>query len=130
MPEGQRHAWWTLMQQHFMAFAGLCIPIAVLVAVYGHFPLAVTLTAFLPLVPTIAGIVFDLCMLREFGRDHHYHIRIYDYLRLIAGTPLYQLVLAISALRALLKFHKHDFRWEKTRHIGAHLSYLEAQILE
>lgn len=117
-------AWWTLMQQHFMAFAGVVIPIAVIAAVWGKFPLPVTLIAFLPLVPTLATIAFDVCMLHEFGRDHHYPIRARDYARLILGTPFYQLVLAFAAVRALVKFQRQDFRWEKTAHSGAHLTYV------
>ncbi|WAH97249.1 glycosyltransferase [Arthrobacter sp. MMS18-M83] len=119
-------AWWTLMQQHFMAFAGVCIPVAIFTAVYGNFPLVVTVIAFVPMVPTVASMAFDLCMLREFGRDHGYRIRLYEYLRLVVGTPFYQLLLAIAAVRALAKFLRSDFRWEKTGHSGAHLNYLKA----
>ncbi|MEX5300208.1 glycosyltransferase family 2 protein [Kocuria sp. CPCC 205292] len=118
-------AWWTLMQQHFMAFAGAVIPIAIVAAVWGDFPLAITLVAFLPLIPTVATIALDVCMLHEFGRDHNFHVSIYDYFRLIVSTPFYQLVLAFAAVRALVKFQTGDFRWEKTSHSGAHLSYVQ-----
>ncbi|GEO94621.1 glycosyltransferase [Kocuria turfanensis] len=118
-------AWWTLMQQHFMAFAGLVIPIAIIVAVWGDFPMAVTLIAFLPLIPTLATIAFDVCMLHEFGRDHHFRVSAYDYVRLVVSTPFYQLVLAFAAVRALVKFYRRDFRWEKTSHSGAHLTYVQ-----
>lgn len=123
-------AWWTLMQQHFMAFAGICIPVAVVAAVWGGFPLVVTLVSFLPLIPTLATIAFDVCMLREFGRDHKFGITWYDYFRLVAGTPFYQVVLAFSALRALFKFVRKDFGWEKTDHSGAHLSYIDRGVPE
>ncbi|MCC5781882.1 MULTISPECIES: glycosyltransferase [Kocuria] len=115
-------AWWTLMQQHFMAFAGVVIPLAIIAALWGGFPVAVTLIAFLPLIPTVATIAFDVCMLREFGRDHRVRISAYDYVRLVVGTPFYQMVLAFAAVRALVKFHRGDFRWEKTAHSGAHLT--------
>lgn len=118
-------AWWTLMQQHFMAFAGVVIPIAIVAAVWGQFPMAVTLIAFLPLVPTLATVAFDVCMLHEFGRDHRFRVSAYDYVRLVVSTPFYQLVLAFAAVRALVKFHRGDFRWEKTAHSGAHLSYVQ-----
>lgn len=121
-------AWWTLMQQHFTAFAGLCIPIAIAAAVWGGFPLVVTLVTFLPLIPTLATIAFDICMLQEFGKDHKFAITWYDYFRLVVGTPCYQLVLAFSALRALFKFLRRDFRWEKTDHSGAHLSYIDQSV--
>ncbi len=117
-------AWWTLMQQHFMALAGVCIPIAIAAAIWGNFPLVVTLITFLPLIPTLVTVAFDVCMLHEFGRDHKFAISWYDYFRLIVGTPLYQMVLAFAALRALFKFGRRDFAWEKTDHSGSHLSYL------
>ena len=44
-----------------------------------------------------------------------------DYARLVVGTPAYQLVLAIAAVRAYAKFRVGDFRWEKTDHAGSHL---------
>lgn len=123
-------AWWTLMQQHFMAFAGLCLPVAIATVIVGHFPLIVTVVAFLPLVPTLTGMAFDLCMLREFGKDHGYPLGFYDYFRLIAGTPFYQLLLALAALRALVKFCRSDFGWEKTGHSGAHLTYLNTSTVD
>lgn len=120
-------AWWTLMQQHFMAFAGLCIPICIGTALFGKFPIPITMLAFVPLVPAIAALAFDVCMLREFGRDHGYKIRLYDYVRLVLGTPFYQVLLAYAALRAFVKFRQSDFRWEKTMHAGSHLEYLAAR---
>lgn len=121
-------AWWTLMQQHFMALAGVCIPIAIAAAIWGNFPLVVTLVTFLPLIPTLVTVAFDVCMLHEFGRDHQFAIGWYDYFRLILGTPFYQLVLAFAALRALLKFLRRDFAWEKTDHSGSHLGYLPTAV--
>jgi cellulose synthase/poly-beta-1,6-N-acetylglucosamine synthase-like glycosyltransferase len=119
-------AWWTLMQQHFMAFAGLCLPFSIGTALLGKYPVPITLLAFAPLVPAVAALAFDVCMLHEFGRDHGYRIRMYDYLRLVAATPFYQVLLAFAALRALIKFRRNDFRWEKTSHTGSHLEYLGA----
>ncbi|BCW79722.1 glycosyltransferase family 2 protein [Arthrobacter sp. NicSoilC5] len=120
-------AWWTLMQQHFMAFTGLCLPVSIVTALVGKFPLPVTLLTFAPLVPAMATVAFDICMLREFGQDHRFHIRVYDYMRLVLATPFYQILLAFSALRALIKFRRSDFRWEKTMHSGAHLDYVAAR---
>lgn len=120
-------AWWTLMQQHFMAFTGLCIPICIATALFGKFPLGVTMLTFVPLIPAVAALAFDVCMLREFGRDHSFRIRLYDYVRLVLATPFYQVLLAYSALRALVKFRQSDFRWEKTKHSGSHLGYLAAR---
>ncbi|QCU77513.1 glycosyltransferase family 2 protein [Citricoccus sp. SGAir0253] len=120
-------AWWTLLQQHFMAFTGLCIPICIATALFGKVPVPVALLTFVPLVPAVAALAFDICMLREFGRDHGYRIRLFDYARLVLGTPFYQMLLAFSALRAFVKFRQSDFRWEKTKHAGSHLGYMAVQ---
>ncbi len=129
LPWGRRrlNAWWTLTQQHFMAFAGLVIPLSIALAIFAKFPLGVTLFTFLPLVPTLALVALEVCMLHEFGKDHGYRIRLLDYVRLIVGAPVYQVLLAVSALRAVVKFIGSDFQWEKTSHAGSHLRYLEAR---
>lgn len=117
-------AWWTLTQQHLMALTGIAIPLSIALAIWGKFPLAVTMITFLPLVTTLATVAFEACMLREFGRDHDFSIRLRDYGVLVLSTPFYQLLLAFSALRAYGKYRTGDFRWEKTAHSGSHLAYL------
>ncbi|WP_394162019.1 hypothetical protein [Galactobacter valiniphilus] len=77
--------------------------------------------AFVPLAPTVASVVFDVCMLREFSRDHAFPLRIRDYVLLVLLTPLYQSLLLWAALRACLKYWRTDFAWEKTSHAGSHL---------
>lgn len=121
-------AWWTLTQQHMMALTGVAIPLSIALAIWGKFPLAVTMITFLPLVTTLATVALEACMLREFGRDHRFAIRMRDYFVLIVSTPAYQLLLAVAALRAYAKFRGGDFRWEKTAHSGSHLGYLGAEV--
>jgi cellulose synthase/poly-beta-1,6-N-acetylglucosamine synthase-like glycosyltransferase len=118
---------WTLTQQHFMALTGIAIPVSIALAIWGDFPLPVTLVTFLPLITTLGTVAIEACMLREFGRDHGFAIRPLDYLRLGLGTPAYQAVLAIAAIRAYAKFRVGDFRWEKTDHSGSHLGYVGAE---
>ncbi len=118
---------WTLTQQHLIALTGIAIPLSIALAIWGKFPLAVTMITFLPLVTTLATLALEGCMLREFGRDHGYAIRAGDYARLAFGTPAYQIVLAVASIRAYAKFRLGDFRWEKTAHIGSHLEYLETE---
>lgn len=118
---------WTLIQQHLVAMSGIAVPVCIALAIWGKFPLGVTMITFLPLVSTIATVAFEACMLREFGRDHGYRIRSRDYAVLVAGTPAYQLLLAFAAIRAYAKFLGRDFAWEKTAHSGSHLGYLDAE---
>lgn len=119
-------AWWTLTQQHLIALTGIAIPVSIILAVWGKFPLAVTMVAFLPAITVIATVALEACMLREFGKDHGFSVSTRDYVRLVVGTPAYQLLLAVASLRAYAKFRGGDFAWEKTDHAGSHLSYIEA----
>jgi hypothetical protein len=110
------------MQQHFMAFTGLAVPLAIVFALFVRVPLPVVMMAWLPAIPTLAMIFFECAALKEFGRDHGFTIRLRDYVRLMISTPFYQLLLAVAAIRAAIKFQRGDFGWEKTAHSGAHLT--------
>lgn len=118
---------WTLAQQHLIAFTGIAVPLSIGLALWGSFPLAVTLLTFLPLVVTLVTIALEACMLHEFGRDHGFRIGVREYLVLALGTLPYQLLLAFAAVRAQVKLRTGDLRWEKTAHTGTHLAYLEQE---
>jgi len=119
---GERlNAWWTLTQQHWMALAGLCMPVAVAVALVAKLPTPITLLTFIPLVFVVMTVVLECCMLAEFGREQNVPIGLRDVAVLIVSTPLYQVVLAVAAIRAFVKLYTGDLRWEKTAHTGAHL---------
>jgi glycosyltransferase XagB len=114
-------AWWTLVQQHAMAFSGLVLPLAVATALFADLPVLVGMVAFLPLVPTLALVSFEVLILHDLGKDLGWRIGLRDYAVLVLSTPFYQLLLALAALRAVVKYVGRDFRWEKTAHSGAHL---------
>lgn len=114
-------AWWTLVQQHAMAFSGLVLPLAIATALFADLPVLVGMIAFLPLVPTVALVSFEVLILHDLGKDLEWRIGLRDYAVLIISTPFYQLLLALAALRAVVKYAGQDFRWEKTAHSGAHL---------
>ena len=123
------HAWWMLVQQHAMAFAGLSVPFALLVVLLLDVPLAVTLLTFLPLAPTLATVAFEVVILREFAADMGWRLRLQDYVVLVVSTPLYQLLLATACLRAAWKYANRDFAWELTAHAGTHLEHTAAPAL-
>lgn len=110
-----------LGQQYTVAFSGLVLPLAVLSAVLGNLPVLVVLLAFLPLIPSILTLCFEILILVEFGHDIGVPIKIRDCVWLVFCTPLYQLMLAYSSLRAAVKYYQGNFVWEKTNHAGAHL---------
>ncbi|MEJ5946039.1 glycosyltransferase family 2 protein [Pseudokineococcus basanitobsidens] len=120
-------AWWTLVQPHAMAFTGLVLPFALVVALTAQLPTAVAMLLFVPLVPTLLTVGFETVILREFGHDLGFRVRWRDQVVLVLTTPLYQVVLAAASVRALWRFVGRDFTWEKTRHSGAHLGLTGAE---
>ena len=123
--QARRKAWWLLGQQHATAFAGLSVPVALAASLLLDVPLGVTLVTFLPLAPTLATIMFEVVILREFGQDMGWRLRVRDYLKLVVTTPLYQLLLAVACLRAVGKYFRGDFAWELTEHAGTHLQAID-----
>lgn len=114
-------AFWTLVQQHAMAFAGLALPIAIASAFLLDLPPVVVLITFLPAIPTIVMVAWEVLILQEFGSDMHFKIRRRDYVVMVVSTPVYQFLLAASSIRAFYKFTRKDFAWEKTSHTGSHI---------
>ena len=113
--------WWTLVQQYAIALAGVLLPLSFLTAVMFALPAGVVMLTYVPLIPLLLTVVFEILVLREFGQDMHFDLRLTDYVRLVLSTPFYQALLLYSALVAAIKFQRRDFAWDKTPHLGAHL---------
>ncbi|HWA64888.1 MAG TPA: glycosyltransferase [Mycobacteriales bacterium] len=124
LPTGRQRllARFTLAQPFLQAFAGICVPASIAFALFARVPLVVALTTFVPAIPTVAMICFEIAGLREFCRAYYVRARIRDYLTLVVGTPVYQLLLGYAALRAVVRESTGDRGWEKTAHSGAHLA--------
>ncbi len=111
---------YTLSQPFLQAFSGLAIPVAVATALFAEIPVGLALLTFLPLFPTIAMVVFELVGLREFCRVYYARPRLSDYVKLVVGTPVYQVVLAAAAVLAVWREARGQRGWEKTSHAGLH----------
>ncbi len=116
----RRMAAWNLLQPTVMAACGVALPLAV-VAAFTKPPLWLAMTSWLPAVPTLLLVAIEGTMLAMFGRQHGFHVRLYDYARLVVSAPAYQALLSFAALRAGVKYLRGDYRWEKTVHTGLHL---------
>jgi cellulose synthase/poly-beta-1,6-N-acetylglucosamine synthase-like glycosyltransferase len=121
---------YTLAQPFLQAFAGLAIPFAIVSAIALRVPVGVALLSFLPALPTLAMVAFELVGLREFCRIYYVRPRLRDYARLVLGTPFYQLMLAVAACRAVLREARGERGWEKTAHSGAHRNVAASGALE
>jgi glycosyltransferase XagB len=121
---------YTLAQPFLQAFAGIMIPLAIATAITVKVPVGIALLSFLPALPTVTMVVFELVGVREFCRVYYVRPRVTDYLRLLIGTPLYQSVLAIAACRAVVRELRGQRGWEKTSHSGAHRNPAESLPVE
>lgn len=131
LPTWQRRlsGWWTLVQQYAIAFAGVLLPIAFATAILFSLPPGIVMITYVPLIPLLLTVAFEVLVLREFGRDMNFKIGVRDYVLLVLSTPLYQGMLLYSAMAAAVKFWRRDFTWDKTPHAGTHLSVSATSIL-
>ncbi|GAA2481350.1 hypothetical protein Ahu01nite_015790 [Winogradskya humida] len=120
---GQRLlARYTLTGPFLQAFSGVVIPIGIAIAIWARLPVGVALLTFVPVMPMVANLVFQVVGLRDFGEQFDLRIRWHHYARLIIGAFPYALVLAVAALRAVWREYTGKRNWELTAHVGAHLT--------
>ncbi|HSC92051.1 MAG TPA: glycosyltransferase family 2 protein [Gaiellaceae bacterium] len=115
-------AFYTLASPFFQAFAGVLIPISLATAVALAVPVPLALLSFLPAVPLLMILTVEGAGLREFCREYGEPARLRDYAKLVLGAGPYQLVLALAAVRAVVRELVGRRDWHKTSHAGAHLS--------
>ena len=120
-PRRRFMAWWTLVQQYAMAFAGVVVPIGALTALFVKLPTLVAMLTWLPVAPMAMTVIFEGVALREFGHDMQFKINSRDYAILVLTTPIYQLLLSYAAVVAVFRYTRGNFKWDKTPHAGAHL---------
>jgi len=111
---------YTLAMPFLQAFIGPLVPLSIAAVLLLKVPVLAALISFLPLTPTLIVVVVEVVGLGEFGRAYGYRPRLLDYLRLILGTAVYHLLLAVAAFRAVTRELRGHRGWEKTDHIGAH----------
>jgi cellulose synthase/poly-beta-1,6-N-acetylglucosamine synthase-like glycosyltransferase len=114
---------WTLTTPFVQAFTGVMVPFGVLVALLGGIPLPISLFAWLPVLPMAAMTVFECVALHDFGREYGFRITPLHYAKLLIGTPVYGLILAAAAVRAVWREYTGRKDWELTSHVGAHLEH-------
>lgn len=119
---GQRLlARYTLSTPFIQAFTGIAIPVGIVIGLTATVPVLVALVSFLPLLPTAAILAFELVGLHDFGQQYQLRVRLVHYLKLIFGSPVYQVMLAAAAIRAVWRESRGHNNWELTHHVGAHI---------
>ncbi|GGK37597.1 hypothetical protein GCM10010124_33000 [Pilimelia terevasa] len=112
---------YTLASPFVQAFTGVTTLAGFTMAILFDLPVGIALLSYLPLLPTVGTLFFEIIGLHDFGRQYGLRIRALDYAKLVVGVPVYMLLLAGAATRAVLREWRGRRDWELTRHVGAHL---------
>ena len=118
----------TLSQAFFQAFTGIAVPLSIATALAFRAPVGIALLTFVPAVPTIMMVAFEVVGLREFCRVYYVRPSLRDYVVLVVGTPFYQVLLAWAAGRAVLRETLNRRDWEKTAHHGSHRAPVDVPV--
>lgn len=105
------------------AFMGLVIALTPMLMAIGFlFKIAVivSLLTFMPFFLALLIMLISLIGLYEFGKDQRIKIKWWSYAWLVVTFMPYQLLLSISATRAVIRQWKGNTGWEKTLHLGTH----------
>lgn len=111
---------YTLSQPFLQAFTGIMVPLSLLTVVLVKAPVLLVLLSFVPLLPTVTTVAVEVAGLGEFCAAYGRRARLRDYLKLVLGTPFFQVLLAYASLRAVWRELRRDHSWEKTTHTNAH----------
>ena len=111
----------TLATPFFQSLSGLAVPAGILIGIFVNVPIWVAMISWLPAVPAFLVLAFEIAALHDFGREYQLRVKAIHYVKLIIGTPFYQVVLMGAALRAVWRELTGRNDWELTRHVGAHL---------
>jgi glycosyltransferase XagB len=110
----------TLSQPFLQAFTGIAVPVSIASALVFRAPVGIALLTFVPAIPTVMMVAFEIVGLREFCRVYYVRPAARDYAVLALATPFYQVLLAWAACRAVARELAGQRDWEKTEHQGAH----------
>lgn len=113
---------YTLGMPYLMTLAWFLLPAAAFTALRLKEPVPITLISFLPLVPLLSMLAVEVAGLFDFCRTYRQRPSARDLLRLVIGLVPYQAVLGFAAGRAVIRELFGARGWEKTAHLGMHLT--------
>jgi hypothetical protein len=85
-------------------------------------PILLALAMWTPLVPVLSTVAINLAALHDFCRSYNRRFRVRDVIRLVVGTPFFQMLLAVAATRAVWRELRGRRGWELTAHSNLHRS--------
>ncbi len=112
----------TLLTPFLLATSGLLLVLAVVSMLLVPLPDGWSLLTFLPILPLLATLATGCVGLHDLGQIAGRRPRLRHYVMLVVGLFPFQVLLMAAALRACWRMVAGQTSWEKTDHVGAHLS--------
>lgn len=112
----------TLLTPFLIASSGLLLLLSVASMLFIPLPDGWSLLTFLPILPMLATLVAECVGLHDLGQVVGRRPGIRHYLLLVIGLPLFQALLMFAAARACWRMAAGHTSWEKTNHVGVHLT--------
>lgn len=111
---------YSLSSPVMQAFTTLYIPLSLYTMFFVEMPPLVAMILWLPAYMLIGQYVLNWIGLCEFVEAHGLKMPRLMWLRLLIAFYPFQILLGISALRAVYRHFKGTNNWEKTKHVNAH----------
>jgi Glycosyltransferases, probably involved in cell wall biogenesis len=115
-------ALYVLIQPELQTFFTLMIPVAILMFFFAKLPVWMAIMTCLPLYCFILEMCIDVAGLHEFVKAHHRQWKWREAFTLLLAFIPYQILLGLGASRAVWRQMRGATGWEKTAHLGQHLT--------
>lgn len=113
-------AGYILSTPFLQAFTALVLPLSIATAVALKLPVVITMLLFAPFVPIGVTIVTQLVGLNNFGKSFKKKVSFWHYVSVACLAWLYQIVLGVAAVWAVVRHLKGNTAWYKTERSGQH----------
>jgi cellulose synthase/poly-beta-1,6-N-acetylglucosamine synthase-like glycosyltransferase len=113
-------ALYTFSYPVFQAIITLLYPVMLAMVIWLKLPLAVAMLSFLPLYTLLLQLLVSMIGAAMFKREYGFRHSLLIQANLVLTFLPYQLLLGVSAVRAMFRELRNENNWEKTHHTGAH----------
>lgn len=113
-------ALFTLSSPVFQALTAIYLPISIYTMIFVSMPPLYAIVLWLPAYMLVGQYLINTVGLIEFAEAHRLKLPRFFWLKLMASFYPFQILLGISALRAVMRYFQGMNNWEKTKHVNAH----------
>ncbi len=113
-------ALYILLNSWMQALIVFYLPIGIYIALTQQIPVPIALISYIPIFLLLAQLVINLIGIREFTAAYNMKLPFLFSLKMIIAYYPFQLLLTVSAFRAVFRFITNKNAWEKTEHSNLH----------